>query len=749
MKQLKLLTFSLPGLIIIVLIGATVIEKLYGTAFVVDNIYRSYGFIALWGLTALSALIYIIKLQLFRKKIVFLLHLSFFLILTGAFTTYIHGKQGLLHLRENETATSFVRSDGKTAQALPFGIKLDHFKVEYYTGTSSHQDYISKVTVTGGDNEIQQGEIAMNRIFSYKGYRFYQSGYDEDERGTTLLVSYDPWGIAVTYAGYAVLLLSILLFFLAPDTKYRALLKKASANGATALLLLFLCSANASGTTPSRAPKALPQEVASAFGDLYVLYNDRICPLQTVAKDFTTKLYGKPTYCGLTSEQVFTGWLFYYSSWKSQPMIKIKNRSTRTLLGIDGKYAALDDFMNQHNEYKLNDAIDQIRHKGSSSGKRGIEEADEKYNIIRFMYSGKMLKIFPSQSAHDDAMGLTWYSQGDDLPMDMDDNKWLFIKKTQDYIHEMVVKKDYDGILSALQKIKEYQKKEAVLVLPPDSRFKAEKLYNGLTYTLQLAAGCIAAGILSFIYYCLSMAAGRRIKPLVSVALIALFYIVFAYLTVNIGLRWFVSAHLPLSNGYETMQFMAWCTLILAFILRKRHLFLPFGFLICGFTLMVSMLGESNPQITHLIPVLSSPLLSLHVVIIMFSYALFAFMMLNGLAATIIYFSGSALRMKQVENLQTLSQLLLYPALFCLAIGIFVGAVWANISWGRYWAWDPKEVWALITFMIYGLAFHAQSIKSFRKPLFFHIFMIFAFSAVLMTYFGVNYFLGGMHSYAG
>ena len=747
MKRLKLFTFSLLGLIILVLIGATIIEKLYGTEFVADNIYGSFGFITLWGLIAISALIYIIKLKLHKKKIVFLLHISFLLILAGALTTYLYGKQGLLHLREKETATTFVCSDSKTTQPLPFSIKLDHFKIEYYTGTPSPMDYISTITITG-DNETLQSEVSMNNILSYKGYRFYQSGYDEDELGTTLAVSYDPWGIGITYIGYITLLLSIILFFFTSNTKYRSLLKKPSTRVAAILLLLFIYSPNANSTTPNQSPKVLPQEVASAFGDLYILYNNRICPLQTIAKDFTTKLYGEPTYRGLTSEQVFTGWLFYYSSWKSQPMIKIKNKSTRSLLEIDGKYAALDDFMNQFNEYKLNDAINQIRHKGSNSAKRGIEEADEKYNIIRYMYSGKMLKIFPAEATDKDSIQLTWYSQGDDLPMDMDGNKWLFIKKTQDYIHEMVVKKDYDGILNTLQKIKRYQKKEAASVLPPDNRFKAEKFYNSLTYTFPLALGCIIIGILGFIYYCMCIAVGKTTRPQISTTLIALLIIAFVYLTISISLRWFVSTHLPLSNGYETMQFMAWCALILAFVLRKRLLFLPFGFLICGFTLMVSMMGESNPQITHLIPVLSSPLLSLHVVAVMISYALFAFMMLNGLAASVIYFSGNASGMQHIEKLKTLSQLLLYPGLFCLAIGIFVGAVWANVSWGRYWGWDPKEVWALITMLIYSLAIHTDSLPLFRKPMFFHLFAIIAFLSVLITYFGVNFILGGLHSYA-
>lgn len=165
-----------------------------------------------------------------------------------------------------------------------------------------------------------------------------------------------------------------------------------------------------------------------------------------------------------------------------------------------------------------------------------------------------------------------------------------------------------------------------------------------------------------------------------------------------------------------------------------------FRFLLSGFALLVSYLGQMNPQITPLMPVLVSPWLSTHVSLIMMSYALFAFMMLNGILALCLR--------RSARMLMLLSRLLLYPAVFFLGAGIFLGAVWANASWGRYWAWDPKEVWALITFMVYGAAFHARSLRIFRSPLFFHIYMIVAFLTVLMTYFGVNYILGGMHSYA-
>ena len=218
------------------------------------------------------------------------------------------------------------------------------------------------------------------------------------------------------------------------------------------------------------------------------------------------------------------------------------------------------------------------------------------------------------------------------------------------------------------------------------------------------------------------------------------------YLTLMLALRGYVSGHWPVSNGYETMRFMAWCTLLLTLLFARRFLFLlPFGYLIAGLSLMVSMMGESNPQITQLMPVLDSPLLCIHVMLVMAAYALLAFVMFGGVAGVVLHRRARG----AAAQLQAVSRLMLYPAVFCLAAGIFVGAVWANVSWGRYWGWDPKEVWALVTLLVYALPLHAGSLPWFRRPLFFHWFCIAAFLSVLVTYFGVNFLLGGMHSYAG
>lgn len=748
MKLLKRTAFSLLGILLLILTIATILEKIYGTDFVNEYIYSSVPFVILWGVTAITSLLYIIKSKLHRQPVIFLLHLSLLFILAGAFTTWIYGEQGTMRVRQGEQQTSFTDSKGISHQ-LPFSITLNQFEIIYYKGTLAPMDFISHISVADKDCHRQiQGKVSMNHIFSYQHYRFYQSGYSEDNEGSVFSVSHDPYGIGITYAGYTLLLLSTVFFFFSPQSRFRQLLKSPLLHRSlTVILLLFAFSLNSNflkANSPS--PKVLPREVAEHFGDLYILYNNRICPLQTFARDFTIKLYGSSSYKGLTPEEVLTGWLFYYDSWKNEPIIRIKSNEARKLLEIEGNYARLKDYISTINEYKLEKMMDHIRSGEQVTDKRGIEEADEKFNIINLVCTGAMMKIFPCRNIA--GKTLEWYSQSDQLPQDMDNDKWVFIRKSMSYVNEMIVMKKYNDACLLLEKIKKYQQKECDGLLPADNKFKAEKIYNQFDYSKSVAMACICIGLICFIYYCHCMASQKRTSRKAIIILNILLWIVFTYLSAAICLRGYVSNHLPLSNGFETMQFMAWCTLLLTFLLqRKFAMLLPFGFLLCGLTLMVSMLGESNPQITQLMPVLQSPLLSIHVVVIMIAYSLLAFIMLNGVTAVILHQSQKECK-EQIERLQIISQIILYPAIFLLAIGIFIGAVWANVSWGRYWGWDPKEVWALITMLVYALALHPRSLPWFHRTMFFHVFCITAFITVLITYFGVNFLLGGMHSYA-
>lgn len=584
----------------------------------------------------------------------------------------------------------------------------------------------------------------MNHIARHHKYRFYQSGYDNDGLGTHLSVSHDPPGIAVSYCGYALLLLSMILFFLKKDSNFRKLINSPLLKQAAISITLW--AGTVSGVQATEKPQVLPEAVAARFGDLYVLYNGRICPLQTMARDFTTKFYGKPRYKNYTAEQVFTGWMFFYSNWEKQPYIKIRGRYVRQKLGITGKYASPENFTDKENRYKLQEEIEQIRQGIDIPGKKAIIDADEKFNIIRMFYSGHILSIFPYR---DSINTLKWYAANDPLPRNIENDKWVFIRKSMDYIHEMVIKKDYSEITRLLTKLKQYQEKEAGTVLPGKIRFKAEKIYNQTDVTSYLAFLFIITGFLLFIYATRQLIYRKSFHRGVILSGNALLILSLIYLSSFIALRGYVSKHLPLANGYETMQFLAWVSLTLTLILqRKFQMLLPFGLFLSGLALMVSTMGTSNPQVTQLMPVLASPLLSIHVVVIMIAYSLLAFIMLNGITGIALRFSNRDCT-TQIERLHIISQIVLYPAVFLLTIGIFVGAIWGNVSWGRYWGWDPKEVWALISMLIYAFALHPKSLSCFNRPMFFHVYSVLAFFSILFTYFGVNFLLGGMHSYAG
>lgn len=742
-KLFKYLSFGLFAVITAILMVATIMEKLHGTPFALENIYRADWMIALWAAATLSAIVYLLQRKLHKQPATLCLHLSFAVILAGALVTHITGKQGQTHLRIGEYINIYALADGST-EKFPFSISLDNFEVLQYAGTNAPMDFISSIVIF--DGKRIEGEISMNNIFKYRGYRFYQAGYDHDRKGTFLSVSYDPWGIGVTYGGYTLLLLSMLLFFAQPGSRFRTALRK----GGVALLVMF-------STTTANAqekPQTLPEDAAEEFCRIYICYNDRICPLQTLAIDFTAKVYGKRSYKEYTAEQVLCGWFFYYDEWKNEPMIKIKGEDVKEALGIRGDYAALTDFTGRQG-YKL----EKVLQENGNHDIKDFATANEKFNIISMLCTGTLLKIFPYSEADNK---VTWYSFADKLPGGIPQEQQLFINKSMNLVAEKVAMQDYESVKSLIAKIKRYQIKEGAESIPSKKAFDAEMLYNNMNSNRPLAMACLAIGTITFLFFCLKSREetcaisnvceryqGYFKMNFIYVALKVLAWTIVAYLTLLITLRWYISGHIPLSNGHETMIFMAWCSMLLTPLLAGRmRMMLPFGYIVCGFTLLVATMGEATPQITPLMPVLQSPLLCIHVLVIMISYTLLAFTMLNGIAAVIIKLRGSHVADKEIAELQRTSTLMLYPAVFLLTAGIFIGAVWANVSWGRYWGWDPKEVWALITMLVYSVALHSGSIKAMRRPMFFHIYCILAFLTVLITYFGVNFILGGMHSYA-
>lgn len=683
-RNLKRLFVTIYICLVCLLAIATFLEQAYGTDFIEKYIYHAFWFCCVWGILAVAAIIALVGKR-FRKFLpALLLHGSFLVILAGAMITFAGGRKGYVHLVVGNKVSSFVEQESGREINLPFTLLLDSFRVEYYPGTEAPADYISHIRILrpgqGADSSSCSRTVSMNRILSEQGFRFYQSSFDEDKQGSWLTVNHDPWGIGITYVGYILLGISMIGILFSRKGEFRRLMNHPLLKKGGVLCLLLLAG---NMQVQGRTLPALNIRQADSLASEQVIYHDRVVPFNTLARDFVMKLTGRASYAGLTPEQIIGGWLLHPEVWRYEPMIYIKNRELCRLLNLKTSYASVADLFDGQ-RYRLQDFWQGGRETGRKMSplEKAIVETDEKVGLILMLQKSTLIRPLPK-----------------------------------------------DGSVKPLSL----------------SKVRAELIYNRIPFSKCLFMFNLTVGLLAFFHlvYCglrhssERSALSRRISRLFVAALYAAFF----FQLLGYGLRWYVGGRIPLSNGYETMQFMALCTLLLACLFRRRFPFtIPFGFLLSGFALLVAHLGQMNPQITPLMPVLVSPWLSMHVSLIMMSYALFAFMMLNGILALCIRRHG--------KMLMLLSRLLLYPANFFLGAGIFMGAVWANVSWGRYWAWDPKEVWALITFLVYGMAFHLKSLPAFRRPLFFHIYMIAAFLTVLMTYFGVNYILGGMHSYA-
>lgn len=739
MKHLKNLILVVATAIILILITATIVESSKGTAFVRQHIYTSAWFVVLWAALVVVATVYIV-LRKNKSNIstsVLLVHASFLVILLGAFTSWNMAESGTIHLRQNETTSTMKDEEGKTKE-LGFEVSLKNFNVVNYPGTDAPMDYVTMLTAN-----TQEIKVSMNNIGSFNGYRFIQSGYDSDMQGTTLGVYHDPWGIGITYTGYALLFISLIATMVSKKTRIRHLYRKAlSLQGAKAWAVTALLAVSSFATSANAQEMVkIDGDIADDFGKICVLYNSRITPINTVATSFVTKLCGKPTWDGLSSNQVFAGWIFDVPYWETVKMIEIKEKKAQELLGINGKWASFDDFWDNYNNYKLDAPLKKAYKDGDTKLQKQLRDADEKFNIIRMLYGGEMLKMFPyaGKQGH-----MQWFAPGQPLGnLKLDEKELVFIKKSMDYLAESIITGDKARAEEIAKKIYSYQHVRGKAVVPTKFRIYTETFYNKTNAQRLPVMLYLTLSLVLAIVSTLSLNNGKQKKTrLVSSVLT---WVMLIHTTLLLALRWFVSGHLPMSNGYETMQFMAWATLIVTLVMQKR--FLPvkqFGPLLSSFALLVAMITDGNPQITQLMPVLQSPLLSVHVMVIMFSYALFGLMVLIGLQGLIAHHRKQE---EKEQQLAALSQFLLYPAVALIAIGIFIGAIWANVSWGRYWSWDSKETWALITMLIYSAPLHAD-IKWLRKAQHMHIYMLLAFLSVLMTYFGVNYFLSGMHSYA-
>ena len=703
---------------------ATVIGKYTGLDYVSDNIFGAWWFSLLWAVGTALGIVYFVK-QRVRRPIIVLLHLSFVVILVGALLTHLTAKRGTIHLRQGKATTTYTNQKGGNGE-LPFTLLLNKFSVSYHAGNMAAMDYASNVTVSKGESKSQHN-ISMNNIYTGYGVRLCQSSYDDDMKGSYLSVNSDPYGIPVTYTGYALLFFSLVAMLTEPKGNFRHLLRTNAVKGTVSLLLLLV-------GTAAKAQTALPKAAADEFGKVLIVYNGRICPVETYAIDFTKKLYGKASYKKFTPCQVLTGFLFWRQEWMREPILRIKGSELRTKLRLNEYIAPISLFAQQG--YILGPYLQDAQGEQDEIAKQ-ILDTDDKMMLLMNLIQGETLKIFPYTAPNG---SVDWFAPTDKLPRSMPAAQQQYIRSILSLAGQLAVQDKVGMLNDLIFKLRKYQYRYGGSTVPSRTEIGAERIYNSFQFATVLFIVNLTLGLLSIFF----LARPRRYA--LFTWLMGLSWCV---LTFTLALRWIINGTIPLANGYETMLLLSWLIMIVSIATtRKLQIMTTFGLLASGFMLLVSHLGEMDPGITPRMPVLNSPLLSIHVSIIMVSYALLS---LTFVCAVAYFCTRRSIKANIVQinsQLTTLSQIFLYPAITTLGLGIFIGAIWANISWGNYWGWDPKETWALITFMIYAIPLHSYSLPQFRKPDKYHLFMFLAFLSILMTYFGVNYILGGMHSYA-
>jgi cytochrome c-type biogenesis protein CcsB len=650
-------------------------------------------------------------------------------------------------------------SYGAAGRELPFSIRLKDFMVERYPGSNSPAGFKSIVTLQDpADGTEFEYDIYMNHILKYHGYRFYQSSYDNDELGTVLSVNHDPAGMYTTYTGYGLLFLFIILSLLNRKSFFRTVVPghwSSNYRKAVAALAFILFASPA----PAQAQQQLviEKKAADSFGS--VLAQDqkgRTKPLYTISSDILRKVAKENSFGGLSPMQVFLGYSLDFYHWQNVPIIKVSNEELRQKLGLNGEHAAFSEIVSfgETGGYKLASLVDAAYAKPDgqrSKFDKEVIKVDERVNICYMMSRGDFLRIYPLRDGTDH-----WGNAEEAVKHGISSEDSLFVVSAVPLWAQAVTSVTRpvagpDDFISALQN---YQRQHAGYELPAESKVKAELFYYKAKIFERLFPWYATLGLVMIITIIVYIIRGRSLSGIVLKVLAGLIATGFLFHTLGLGIRWYISGHSPMSNGYESLLFISWVTLLAGLIFsRKSLLTLAATSVLGGLTLMVAHLSFMDPEITNLVPVLRSYWLTLHVSVITGSYGFLGLGAILGLVVLVMMLFVKPVNSERIsaviDELTVINYRTLTLGLYFLTIGTFLGAIWANESWGRYWGWDPKETWSLITIIVYTLVTHSRMIPGMKDTYAFNLLSLFAFSSVLMTYFGVNYYLSGLHSYAG
>ena len=650
---------------------------------------------------------------------------------------------------------------GSKYAALPFSIRLRDFIMERYPGTNSASSYASEVTLVDNRINLERDQrIFMNNILNYNGYRFFQSSFDQDERGTILSVNHDALGTWISYLGYFLLTLGMVLTLFSKRSRFHHLsqrlkdmhLSRKLASVFVPILLIF-------GFTQAKANDVIidpsmivNQDHAAQFGTLIVQdHKGRMKPVNTMASEVIRKLSRKETLYGMNAEQIFLGMSIFPQKWYDIPLIRMgRHENMKKLIQREGRLASYNDFFNP--DYILQEQVRKaynLEAKDRGTFEKEIIKIDERVNICNLVFSGQLLRIYPiSNSATNN-----WSSPADVHHNQSHSGENVFAAQFFPAYAATAREQNWSAANEMIDELCQYQKEQGGDILPSTTKVKYEILLNKMNVFSRVGKWYGMLGLLILImFFVLVFNPNINSKWPLTIAL-GLLGLCFLAHTTGLGLRWFVSGRAPWSNGYESMIYIAWTTMLAGLLFTRRSLGgLAATSVLASTILMVAGLSWMDPEITPLVPVLKSYWLTIHVSLEAGSYGFLMLGAIIGVLNLILMIFSNPRNIKRVQRtikeMSYIGEMTLIGGLFMISVGTYLGGVWANESWGRYWGWDAKETWALVTILIYAFILHMRFIPGLRSLYAFNVATLFGLASVMMTYFGVNYYLSGLHSYA-
>lgn len=698
-------------------------------------------------------------------------------------TVKLLGGKGIVNdpKKLNLGGLEFYVQYGSKMYELPFSIRLNDFIAERYPGTEkSYSSFKSKVTVID-EEETFDYEIYMNHVLDYEGYRFFQASFDPDEKGTVLSVNHDFWGTWITYVGYTLLYIGLMWILFARGSRFGELkqmlekVKKKKAKLLSVLVIFFVSvpgfaqEDNHEHENPLAVPKAridsiikanvVSEEHAATFGKLVVQdAGGRMKPVNTYSSELLRKLSKSDDYEGLTSDQVIVSMIENPTVWYNVPVINVKkeNDSIRHIVGVpeDQKYIALTSFFDKEGNYKLGPYLERAYMASvPNQFEKDFIETDRRVNLLYNALQGEILRIFPIPGNENNK----WVSYPEVAEAGFKGMDSVYTRQILPmYFNAVRTAKetgDYTQANELLNSIKGFQKKFGEEVMPSEKKIETEILYNKYDVFRNLFSMYMVAGVLMLIFVIVQIFRDSKIIRILIRLSIAAIIIFFVLHTAGLIARWYISGHAPWSDAYESMIYVAWATMLFGLLFgRKSNLTIASTAFVTSMVLMIAHWNWMDPSIANLQPVLDSYWLMIHVSVIVGSYGPFTLGMILGAVALILMIFTTKNNKKRmdltIKEITIITEMALTIGLVMLTIGNFLGGQWANESWGRYWGWDPKETWALVSIMVYAFVIHMRLVPGMRSRWLFNFMAVVSFASIMMTYFGVNFYLSGLHSYA-